>query len=250
MASASADLNTITSLRPSCPLGRSSNNSNNSNNNNTKSNNNNSNSNNTTTNNNNSNNTNNSTNNNSNNTNNNNSSSAFDPTGMYASATTCTRQKAQPENGYLDKCLRSRSENLSFKGNAAVLAAICEQVPLEQVALDDNNELTSIGSKSHPTSCSPCVFYAKTRSCFLGIGCGYCHLPHVIDMARLRKKKTTATTATATATAAAKTAITTTATTTATVKTPTTAATPTTPTKSVLVFGPSARFSREMLLLK
>ncbi|CAE8659278.1 unnamed protein product [Polarella glacialis] len=147
MASASADLNTITSLRPRCPLGRSSNNNNsnnNSNNNNTNDNNSNNNRNSNTNDNNNNNsnnttnsNTNNSTNNNNSNnsnntTNNNNSSSAFDPTGMYASATTCTRQKAQPENGYLDKCLRSRSVNLSFKGNAAVLAALCEQVSLEQ----------------------------------------------------------------------------------------------------------------------
>ncbi|CAE8660936.1 unnamed protein product [Polarella glacialis] len=76
----------------------------------------------------------------------------------------------------------SGASDASTVGDPTELAALWELVPL-----DDNGNHTSVGSMNHRISeCSPCVFHVK-RTCVLGLRCNYCHFPHVIDKARLRR---------------------------------------------------------------
>lgn len=51
---------------------------------------------------------------------------------------------------------------------------------LQQVPVTENGEPTSLGSVSHPVSCSPCMFFAKPSGCIRGLQCEFCHFPHQV----------------------------------------------------------------------
>ncbi|CAJ1404440.1 unnamed protein product [Effrenium voratum] len=54
-----------------------------------------------------------------------------------------------------------------------------EEAILAQIPVNDEGERASLGSRLHPDSCNPCIFWFKDKAlCNKGIMCDFCHFRH------------------------------------------------------------------------
>ncbi|CAE8637152.1 unnamed protein product [Polarella glacialis] len=105
---------------------------------------------------------------------------------LYAQQYQCTRELGLDEASLSSHESPEASDDESpfFPPDPAEdLVTLLEKVPVS----GENNELTSIGSLGHPTTCTPCVFHVR-KMCSVGIRCGYCHFPHIFHMPKIRGK--------------------------------------------------------------
>lgn len=75
--------------------------------------------------------------------------------------------------------LQLRQQQLHQQLTQPASAAGEEEAALTQVPYNDEGEPASLGSRLHPDSCNPCIFWFKDKAlCNKGVMCDFCHFRH------------------------------------------------------------------------
>mmetsp|Transcript_17891 Transcript_17891/g.37457 ORF Transcript_17891/g.37457 Transcript_17891/m.37457 type:complete len:467 (+) Transcript_17891:74-1474(+) len=75
--------------------------------------------------------------------------------------------------------LQLRQQQLQQQLTQPAPAAGDDEAALTQVPYNDEGERASLGSRLHPDSCNPCIFWFKDKAlCNKGVMCDFCHFRH------------------------------------------------------------------------
>lgn len=95
-------------------------------------------------------------------------------------------------------CDRQRSEPCRLYSEF-IESVRCEAVPhtdmnhwIKRIPLDENGELTSVGSIAHvmpEEKCKPCIFVRAECGCTKGIECPFCHMSHKFRMCKGKRDR-------------------------------------------------------------